>query len=550
MRRFLTVLIIFFFQLSMFAQTQSGVVKTRGRMIEGNHVPGKGLPGAVVSIKGRTDVGVKNTDGSFSFPAVGNQFTVQSVTKNGYALVDADAAPKTYTHSSDPLYLVMETPEQMLQDELTSERRIRRTLQRQLQEREDKIEALKTENKISQQEYQHALQKLYADQENNEKLISEMAKRYAGLDYDLLDEFYRQVNNYIEQGELTKVDSLLRSRGSLGSQIEAELRKGEHIKQKEEELQQAKVVHQYDIDELALRCYSYYENFMLQHQNDSSAKYLEWRAKLDTTNVTWQNDAGIFLDKYLARYTNALKYYDTALRHSISQYGEESGWTATSYNNIGTVYYSQGDYPKALEYHQKALGIRERVFGTEHPDVASSYNNIGTVYNSQGDYPKALEYHYKALGIRERVLGIEHPDVAQSYNNIGLVYGSQGDYPKALEYYQKALGILERVLDIEHPDVAKSYNNIGSVYYFQGDYPKALEYLQKALGICERVFGDEHPDVATSYENVGSVYYSQGDYPKALEYLQKALGIWERVLGTIHPHTMQVKTVIENIDAM
>ena len=50
MRGLLTVLIIMFFHLSMAAQTQSGVVKTRGRMIDGNYVPGKGLPGALENI--------------------------------------------------------------------------------------------------------------------------------------------------------------------------------------------------------------------------------------------------------------------------------------------------------------------------------------------------------------------------------------------------------------------------------------------------------------------------------------------------------------------
>lgn len=148
MIRLFASLILISFQLSIMAQTQSGVVKTRGRMIDGKHVPGTGLPGAVVSIKGRTDVGVKNNDGSFSFPVRGKQYVVQSVSKKDYALVDADAVPKTYTHSSDILYLVMETPDQITQDKLVSERRIRRTLQRQLQEREDDIEALKAVNKI------------------------------------------------------------------------------------------------------------------------------------------------------------------------------------------------------------------------------------------------------------------------------------------------------------------------------------------------------------------------------------------------------------------
>ena len=124
------------------AQTQRGIVKTRGRIVNGVHVPGKGLPGTVVSIRGRSDVGVKNSNGSFSFTVEEKHFVVDSVKKRDYELVDADAAPKTYTYSTDTLFLVMETPEQILQDKLTSERKIRRTLQRQLQEREDEIETL------------------------------------------------------------------------------------------------------------------------------------------------------------------------------------------------------------------------------------------------------------------------------------------------------------------------------------------------------------------------------------------------------------------------
>ena len=255
---------------------------------------------------------------------------------------------------------------------------------------------------------------------------------------------------------------MLRSRGDVGSQIEAELRKGAAIQRKKEELQKAEAVHKHDIEELANRCFSYFESFKMQHQNDSAAKYIEWRAKLDTTNVKWQNDAGLFIQYYQSRYNDALKYYEIGLRQSVTQFGEVDEGAALFYSNIGSVYHSQGDYTKALEYYQKALGIYEKVFGTEHPDVALSYNNIGGVYDSQGDNPKALEYFQKALGIREKVFGTEHPDVATSYNNIGTVYDSRGNYTKALEYYQKALGIYEKVLGTEHPNVATLYNNIGN----------------------------------------------------------------------------------------
>ncbi len=247
-------------------------------------------------------------------------------------------------------------------------------------------------------------------------------------------------------------------------------------------------------------------------------------------------DYASFLDDY-AYYKEAEKIYLRQITLSEELYGKDSEDTATSYNNIGSVYDDQGDYDKALDFYFKALDIHEKVLGKEHPSTATSYNNIGSVYDDKGDYDKALEYHFKALDIREKVLGKEHPDTATSYNNIAGVYYSKGDYDKALEYYFKALHIDEKVLGKEHPDTAIDYNNIGSVYWNQGDYDKTLEFYFKALDIREKVLGKEHPSTATIYNNIGSVYWNQGDYDKALEYYFKALDIKEKVLGKEHPST-------------
>ena len=62
----------------------------------------------------------------------------------------------------------------------------------------------------------------------------------------------------------------------------------------------------------------------------------------------------------------------------------------STYNNMASVYDSQGIYAKALEYYEKALAIWLEALGANHPDVASSYNNMATVYYNQGDYAKAL----------------------------------------------------------------------------------------------------------------------------------------------------------------
>jgi tetratricopeptide (TPR) repeat protein len=252
---------------------------------------------------------------------------------------------------------------------------------------------------------------------------------------------------------------------------------------------------------------------------------------------------------HLGNYSQAFEWYQKALAIREKVLGKEHRSTATTYNNISSVYASQGDYPKALEWYQKALAIREKVLGKEHPSTATSYNNIAGVYASQGDYPKALELFQKALAIREKMLGKEHPDTATTYNDIANVYEKQGDYPKALEWYQKDLAISEKVLGKEHPDTAATYNNIAEVYDSQGDYPKALEWYQKALAICEKVLGMEHPSTATTYNNIASVYSRQGDYPKALEWYQKTLAIREKVLGKEHPSTATTYNNISSVYA-
>jgi tetratricopeptide (TPR) repeat protein len=252
---------------------------------------------------------------------------------------------------------------------------------------------------------------------------------------------------------------------------------------------------------------------------------------------------------YLGNYSQALEWYQKAMAIHEKVLGKEHPDTATTYNNIASVYYSQGDYAKSSEWDQKVLLIREKVLGKEHPGTATTYNNIAGVYAHQGNYPEALEWYQKALVNREKVLGKEHPGTATTYNNIGGVYDSQGNYPKALEWYQKALVIREKVLGKEHPDTATSYLSIAGVYVSQGNYPKALEWYQKALVICEKVLGKEHPDTANTYNNIALVYDSQGDYPKALEWYQKALVIREKVLGKEHPDTATTYNNIALVNA-
>lgn len=251
--------------------------------------------------------------------------------------------------------------------------------------------------------------------------------------------------------------------------------------------------------------------------------------------------------KQFAHFKDSLIIQSNLLDFRIKKKGSNVADTATSYNNIGRLYYNMGEYSKALEYYEKALKIREQIFGSEHPYTAKSYNNIGLVHYGMGAYSRALEYYEKALRIKELVLGRKDPSTAISYNNIGQVYDGLGDYPKALDFYETSLRIREQVLGMEHPDTAQTYNNIGAVYYHMADYSKALECNMKALEIYEKSLGADHTATATTCNNIGCLYYKMEDMPKALEFFEKSIRVFEISLGPEHQNTKISKKWIARV---
>ena len=477
MKKLILLFAILLLGLFTFAQTQQGYVKTKGRMVNGKLVPGQGLKGATISVKGHTTVLVNATDGSFSFPTPEKQFSLDSVRKNGYQLVDLDVCPRTYKYSNNPLYIVMESPEKQLQDQLEAERKIRRTLTRQLQQREDEIEELKALNKISQEEYQKELQKLYDDTDMNEKLVKDMVERYSKIDYDQLNEFDLQISNFILNGELTKADSMLRTKGDIYLRVsqlqslqQANANEEKELQQRQQQLEQSKALASMERYDIANDCYRKFEIFKMQHQNDSAAYFIELRANLDTTKLEWQREAGQFIQEYLAAYTEALPYFERMLRQAKMKY-VKNDTVAKAYDLIGIINFELGQYDQAIEFFQKALNIVEKDPSLQNY-AATLYSNIGVIYSNLGDPATNLEYQNKSLEIRKRIFAPNDIEIGKVLINIGIAHYNLGNYTQALECYQNTLSIWQKQYPEDHPDIATLYSEMGNLYSRQGEYAK------------------------------------------------------------------------------
>ena len=430
MRRSLFILVIISLTIESWSQTiiQQGIVKTKGRMVNSKYIPGKGLEDATVIIQGRSAV-LTQANGSFSFPIIAKTFMIQEVLKNGYQLVDADATKKDYQYTPNTFYILMETPEQQMEDKLATEQKIRRMLQLRLQKREDELEKLKVQNKLTQEDYCKALQQLYDEQKSNEMLIADMAKEYSQMDYDQMDSLNRQISNDILNGELTKADSLLRSKGDMRSRNEeisrrkkAEVQRKNELARQQKELDISEEGTRKLLEDFAADCYKFYKIYQLENKYDSASYYIELRANRDTTNAIWQYDAGSFFFYYAEDYQKATPYYLRLLKllNLTNNFGNNNNRTLSQIRKIMRKNSSLDISPVMMSY---ILGI--------HVCIGYCYYQIGNKYECQGDTLSALNYFENFFQVlNEKSKNINYPIF---YLNIFSPFFNY--FEKAIDYY-------------------------------------------------------------------------------------------------------------------
>ena len=348
---------------SVFSQTQKGFVKTKGRL--GNNgivITGTRLSGATVTIKGGNAV-VSSHDGTFSLVIPNNYYYIQNVQKQGYVLTDPDILARQYAYSKNPLVLVMETPEERWEEKMEIKDKIYNTLKKQHAKSLAEIKSLKDQNRLTQEEYSKKLEELYDKQEKDEKLVSEMADKYSMIDFDEVNEFNRRISHLILEGKLIEADSLINTKGDINRRVETLHQHQEinakielEILKRQKKLEKSRAISQKELEDLAQDCYSKFEIFKMQYMNDSAAYYIELRAQqLDSTNIEWLNDAGLYVEEYLADYNKSLLYYEKSLKISKERYGDKNAITADCYANLGSLYYTMDDFNLSIEYNEHAI---------------------------------------------------------------------------------------------------------------------------------------------------------------------------------------------------
>ncbi|MCQ2136929.1 MAG: hypothetical protein MJY67_08450, partial [Bacteroidales bacterium] len=321
MKKIILSAISLFFCIAAFAQTQQGYVRTAGR----HGAPGQAISDVRVRADGPYNMVMTDSQGQFSLTLdglkEGDPYALKSVQKSGYELLDKSAVGRKYGVSSTvPLALVLVNSEQVESDKQMIAKKMNESMLAEYRRQVSELEASLKSGKVDEERYRSRLSELNDQVSNNEKLIEDLADRYARTDYDSLDSLSKEVNWAIEQADFVTASALLKKRGDSVSLL-AELESAESALAS---VRESVTAYESDLEKrrektAALR--RSLENDLLnlhticaaRYQRDSAYYYLKKLVEFTPENPDNLETCGIYALETMALYNEALELSQKAL---------------------------------------------------------------------------------------------------------------------------------------------------------------------------------------------------------------------------------------------
>ncbi|PJC01849.1 MAG: hypothetical protein CO073_02575 [Candidatus Komeilibacteria bacterium CG_4_9_14_0_8_um_filter_36_9] len=124
-------------------------------------------------------------------------------------------------------------------------------------------------------------------------------------------------------------------------------------------------------------------------------------------------------------------------------------------NNLGAMYYLDGNYEKALRQWEKTLEI--------NPSEPLTHNNIGLIYEKLGRYAAAEQAYFAELQI--------NPYYDNVHFNLGLLYAKTGNNEQAAQYWHKTIEL--------NPNYFDAYLNLAHYYQLQNNQEMVDQLLEE-----------------------------------------------------------------------
>lgn len=478
MRKLSLILVALIANLTVFAITQQGYVRTISRP----NRPSENLEGVLIRVRGNHNTVLSEQTGTFAILMQelqnGDPYALSAVIKSGYQLSEQDLIGRPQAGSDRvPLTLAMVSTAQLQEEKNAIAAKAREGVERYYTEQLTAIGKDLAEQRLTNEQYEQRMAELDDKLMRSEQQIEQMADRYARTDYALLDSVAGAIQSAIEQGDLDAAEQMILRKGSLSDRRQRITDMRRDVMAQEQDLKQD----YYHLHSIALS----------RFQPDSAMHYLKLRADIDTTDAAAQLDYAKFLNEYMRDKEEAWRYTQRAERQVIKTDGEHSMLMLRVLNEKGQYLCLKQQYAPAVTTWEQAVGLSIEIYGKDHNYTATCRVSLGASYYGLKKYKEAKKQLNEALRIYHIAGQEDVVSEANALNNLAGVAFAEKNDAEARKYFEQAVNLLQSVAP-NNNTLPPTLANLALVCTYLGDIDAAQCYYQEAYTAACRILGEKH----------------------------------------------------------
>ncbi len=228
------------------------------------------------------------------------------------------------------------------------------------------------------------------------------------------------------------------------------------------------------------------------------------------------------------KYNQAIQAFQSAIQFYQKDSKEDVSWQVLeNKNNIGRAWITLNELETAKKIYKEIFqSVRSiRPSQIDSSILSRMYNNLGVIYFYEGNLDEAFTNYDMSRTISTMSASPNDINVGRALYNMGLVKEEKGFLMDAIVLYQKALKIYIQNYGQYHHHIAEVYGSLGNIHLTRYEFQKAKFYFQKDLETSIHLYGEGHVETTWGYENLGRLYQEEGNDSLAYQMFEKVLKI-------------------------
>lgn len=522
----------------------------KGKVMQYQGKTSKVVLGGVEILAANAGSTISGVQGDFSLNfkklKAGDRVKIMRVEKTGYILFNKEAVDQWHiSRTGQPFTIVMCKEEKYREIRNNYERISSESYAKKMKAEENRLSALRKQNKLTEENYKKRLEQLHYDYETQLENLDTYIDRVSRYDLSELSEKENDIISLMQQG---KVDEALSAYDemNLEEKLEREINIIGSLSIAEDKLNKEAQ----DNRQKALQTYEAIcrknDILYLAGGSENIKKIKESMRKVafaDTTFTRAMVNYVLFLEKD-QEYMEALDMVLIALRNSKDDTEQYSISLIT-----GEILTNLGEFDEAEELYQYSYEFLCKIYKDE-PELIAIYGGgvlegMATMFFMQGKSKEAEDVYAQISELRNllnETLGITYSmsDIMSDINRVRNLI-SRHSFDAAIDLAYKTRDNLEKLCKDSNKDFERKkylsilYSHIASAFYQKRNFTEAYTNIDKSISlledICKTHFNEYAKALSEAYDLKGGILRATAKYYGAIDSYRKAIDMVDTLIN-------------------